>query len=182
MGLFSAFKHLKNAAAAGGNFGFIAQNVATIYYVLGELPFGKTIDDDKRLYATGILDAIVYIANGSIAEEDISDCVLCGKVGRVSLGLYYQEHRDLFDYEENRDLIGLTMQLEALIFSVSNTDVDYREIVNQVVAQKKTISDMVNRTLKEGKKSPLYQNVLFNVSNWLSDPQIVELINGYQLN
>ena len=180
MGIFSVFKQLKNAASAGGNFGFVAQNIATLYYAIGETPFGKTLDDETRLFATGILDIIAYLNDGTLSPDSVVDSISYGKIGQVSLDFYSIQHRRMFDVEDNGVLIGFAMQLEAFIFEASNTGIGYRDIVDQVVSHKSVIANMISKTLAEGKRSPLYPSVMGNVSIWLSDPNIIGLINSYQ--
>jgi len=177
LGIFRAFK---NSISAGGNFGYIAQNIAAIYTALGYNDFGKYLDEDKKLYATGIIDAYSYICEGVLSYEEISDCIAFGDLGFVRLGFYTQQHRKMFDTEQNERIIGLAMQLEAYIFaSTFNGKIDYHDIVDMVVREKPTISRMINSTLNQGIKCPIYKEVLFTVETICKDNAFRDLVNSY---
>ncbi len=179
MGLFANLSQLRKAAKAGGNFGFVAQNIAAIYYAIPLTPFGKTLSEDQRLFATGLIDASIYINNGSITSEDIEDCVLMGKTGNVCIGLYRVQHREMFDLEDNATLVGFAMQLEAFIFCADMPKMDYRDIVNAVVQKKGIIASTISKTLQEGTKSSIFPAVMQNTTIMMASPDFQNVVSSY---
>lgn len=182
MGLFGILKTIKNAKKAGGNFGYIAQNIATIYYVLKESEFGKQLNEDQLLFATALCDTISYVESGNITIEELYSSVIQSKIGVVSIFPYEVRHDSFLNNTttKNKYLIGLTMQIEALIFSAEML-ANYHDVVDSVVERKSEIAKMVNKTLQEGKKGNLYPAVLSNISIWLKDNSFRQIILDFDV-
>ena len=81
----------------------------------------------------------------------------------------------LLDRNENADLVNLSMQLEAMIFSV-DTNVPDKEIVDIVVSEKSTISDAVNKIVSQGSNGAMYKKMYNYVQQHLSDPSFQNII------
>lgn len=181
MGFLDFFRALKNARKVGGNFGYIAQNIATIYFVLKESDFGKRLSKDQLLFATALCDTISYVKLGTITIEDLHEAVILSQIGEVRIFPYSVRHDSLSNFLENKDIVGLAMQIEALIFSAEMI-VDYHDVVDSVVSQKNQIEQMINKTLKEGKNCELYPAVFFNISDWLNDNNFRQTILDFDVN
>lgn len=180
MGLFSFLSQMKKAKSAGGNFGFIAQNIGAIYTALGKTEFGKSLSESEKLYATGLIDTFAYLQQGTLTPRDIAMAMAYGTAGEVCLNFYRVQHGNaFFKQEKNEELIDFTMALEAKIFEVSNTGVDYRSLVDLVVENKQTISDMINKTLAEGENCNIYREVMSNVVVHAASPAFQEIVKNY---
>ena len=159
------------------NFLYIAQNIATIHTVLCETQFGRELDEKQKLFVTGFIDILPYLTVEKLSEQDIKNSIFYGDTGVVSLGLYTQRHVNPFvENEPNRDILNFTLQLEAFIFQVDCPYVHYRDIVDSVVDRKIKISKVLNKTLKQGKRSPLYSAIKPAVMAMLSDPDLSQMI------
>lgn len=179
MGLFRKDSQIEKMLKAGGNFAWIAQNMAAIYYAVPLTPFGKTLSEEQRLFATGLIDATAYLQEGSLCLQDIQDALLWGMTGNVGLELYTVSHRDMFDFEENKNLVGLTMQLEARFFELSDAGIGYREIVDAVITAKQVISDTIEKTLAEGAQCHIFPEVMQNTAIALANPDLQQIILSY---
>jgi len=180
VGLFSKLFQLKNAAKAGGNYGFIAQNVAAIYYAIPLTPFGKTLSEDKRLFATGLIDAAAYLQNGTIAIEDIERCVQIAGSGILQAGFNLITHRKMFDSEDNAELVDFTMQLEYIIFETEMPQMGYSAIANSIVQKKKVIVSQIRETLNEGTKSNIFHDVMIFTTGMMASPDFQSVVNSYK--
>lgn len=180
MGLFDIFRAFKNANKAGGNFGYIAQNIATIYYVLKNSEFGKQLTEDQLLFATALFDTIIYIKESTITIEEIKESVVLSKIGHVRIFPYEKEHEAFCSNTKNRYLIGLAMQVEALIFTAEML-ANYRDIVDIIVDKKAKIADTINQTLEQGKNCILYPAVYENVNRWINEQDLRKLILSFEI-
>ena len=180
MGLLETITQKRQLKKAGGNFAWIAQNMAAIYYAVPLTPFGKTLSEEQRLFAAGLIDAAAYLQEGSLSPQDIQDALLWGMTGNVGLGFYTVSHRDMFDFEENKNLVGLTMQLEARFFEVSDAGIDYRDIVDVVVKEKQVIAKTIERTLAEGSRCRIFPEVMQNTTIALANPGLQQMILSYK--
>lgn len=168
------FRALKYMATSGGNFKFIAKNIATIYYVINNSEFGKQLPESQKLFATALCDTMAYTFSGKLSEDDIMEAVFTGTViAEGSRGLYKK-----YENMKNRDLINVTMQIEALIFSV-DTNVSPTDIINSVINNRKKIATTVNKTLSLGEKCDIYSVVYDNVNIWINDKDFRELVYLY---
>lgn len=143
MGIIGA---LIKSAFAGGNFGYIAQNVATTYIAVCQYAEDKKYGTSQLLYATGLIDIIPYIKSGQMSEGRIKTCIKCGDEGIVALNAY----------------------------------MDYRDIVNSIVSKKKQISKVINKTIKQGVRSPLYPKIESVVSMMLKDEDFLKTVEDYR--
>ena len=166
-----------NMIRSGGNFGFIAQNIATIYYALSVTTFGKSLKEDQKLYATGLIDAAAYIQDGSIDISEIDDCVSMSALGYVGfLGTTFpiMTKQD----EKNFRLIAFSMQLEAYIFT-SHEIIDYRSVVSAVLKNEKHVVKMINKTLLQGSTCNIFPNVLNNVLTHINSKEFQNIVLSY---
>ena len=115
-----------------------------------------------------------------MSPQDIQDALLWGMTGNVGLGFYTVSHRDMFDFEENKNLVGLTMQLEARFFEVSDAGIDYRDIVDVVVKEKQVIAKTIERTLAEGSRCRIFPEVMQNTTIALANPGLQQMILSYK--
>ena len=182
MGLLDTIRQRRAMTQAGGNYAWIAQNMAAIYYAIPLTPFGKTLSEEQRLFAAGLIDAVAYLQEGSLTPQDIQDAVLWGMTGNVGLGFYTVSHRNGIEFEENKDLVGLTMQLEARFFELSDAKIDYHDIVDVVIMKKDIISKAIERTLAEGTSCSIFPEVMRNTTVALTSPGFQQLVLSYKIN
>lgn len=180
MGLLDRFRALRNAKKAGGNFGYIAQNIATIYYVLNESDFGKQLTEDQLLFATALFDTICYINEGTITVDELKDSVVLAKIGHIGISTYQKQYESFCSNTENKYLIGLAMQIESLIFTAEML-ANYHDVVDEIVKRKTEIAKMINQTLEQGKKCTLYPTINFNVNTWMYERSLQELILSFEI-
>lgn len=83
------------------NFEFIALNLALIYYVLNNSYKEYFDDEEQLLIASGVIDALVYIKDGTITLDDIRYAIRFARQGKCSLFLSEYMH------EENVSEVGL---------------------------------------------------------------------------
>lgn len=181
MGLLNMFRALKNSAKAGGAFGYVAQNIAIIYYVIKESKFGKQLNEDQLLFATALCDTEVYIQLGQISIEDIKDAVMYAHIQKVEIFPYSVIHGSLSDIYKNKYLISLAMQIEALIFNVDSY-VNYRDIVDAVIRNKPKITNVINKTLEEKENCNIYPTVFINVTSWIRNADFQNLVLSFDIN
>ena len=179
MGLLDNFRQKRQLKKAGGNFAWIAQNVAAIYYAVPLTPFGKTLPEEQRLFAAGLIDAVAYLQEGSLTPQDIQDAVLWGQTGTVGLGFYNRRHREMFESEDNQELLGMTMQLEARFFELSDAGIDYHDIVDVVVMHKDVIAETIRKTVAEGSRCPIFREVMQNTTIAMASPGFQQLVLSY---
>lgn len=175
--MFGFLMQILNMIKAGGNFGFIAQNIASIYYAISITPFGKGLTEEQKLYATGLIDAMVYIQEGSIDKSDIANCIDRSKLGIVGFTptvfpIKTQEN------EKNFRLISFSMQLEAYILTTHSTT-DYKNIVYAVLNNEQRISNMINKTILQGTKCNIFPMVYVNVLNLIKSEDFRNTILSY---
>lgn len=144
---------------AGGNFAFIAQNVAAIYHATYIPNFGKSLSEPQRLLTTALLDTQTYLAEGTISVTELLSAVrrVCQEPASASPG-----------QRSVKRLVDLTTQLELMIFQV-DTKLDPRDIRTQVTRHLPQISEMIRRTLSDVENCPIYPNVVSNTCIILSD-------------
>lgn len=171
LGFISAFRSMR---AAGDNFRFVAQNIATIYYVVDHSPFGATLNNSQKLYATALIDTYAYIAKGTISMEDVAKGVSYAQAGITVLFPFHRQHGMLY-CNEHSDLVHLAMQIEAMIFSV-DTNLHPNQIIEAVVSHKESIAEMITQTVFQGTSSPLYKNVLKKAAVHLQDPDFQHIV------
>lgn len=158
MDLDSSHSAFLESKPASDNFTLIAQNVATIFYIVFHSDFGEKITEKQKLYATALIDLYAYISNGTISVDEAARSVRYATTGYLVLFPYRNDHGFL-DYDATSHVVNLAMQLEAMIFN-SDTNLSRQEIVNAVVEKKAAIKNMVNQTLMQGEASPLYNDIL----------------------
>lgn len=144
---------------AGGNFTFIAQNIAAIYHATYLPTFGKSLTELQRLLATALLDMQVYLADGTISVTE-----LLSVVRRV----YLEPASVSPDQQSVKHLTDLTAQLELIIFQEA-TNLDPLDIYTQITQHLPQISEMIRRTLSDIESCPIYPNIASNTCIILSD-------------
>jgi len=164
MGIFKRLKAkketLKPMVDAGGNYNFIAQNIACIYYVVDNSYYCVDYDEDHKLFASALMATIAFVSDGSISINELEDAVRFSGTAVIRSGLISVNHGGINDLaHENNRLINMVMQLEALEFSCfSNMPV--RAIINSVINNKQAIIEMIDKTIKEGSACPLYSKIV----------------------
>lgn len=187
MGFFDFFrkaKQVKNGMAAGGNFGFIAQNMACIYYVVDNHPLTKDLPSQNKLYATALFDLIAYLMDGSMDINMIAAGVRAAYHGDIRIGFTTRSHSTMFGVGGNSEyprLVNTTMQVESMIFMLSNPEFGVDRIIDSVIENKEVIEQMVDKTMAEGDKCNLYNNVFQNVNGYLREESILEIIKQFDL-
>lgn len=159
-------------------FNFIAVNMAVIYYVIKNSKFGKTLTPNQILYATALCDTASYLFSGKIDTDEIKEALFVSQASSVKIGFYSQSH-NIFEYIPNRELVNLTLQIEAMIFTI-DTNVDYHDIVDIVISKKDIISNQIEKTLNQGDTAPLYDTINKNISEIIKQKEFQELIYEYE--
>lgn len=180
MGLFNRSKQpdpVKQMLAAGGNFNYIAQMIATQYFILTQTDYAWMLDEDERMYAVALINASAAARSGDVSMDDLRSAAEDSFISRIHLGDYSQSHGLWVDTELER-LCNLVMQIEALAFK-SSTPEKEETIVESVIENKTEIVSMVKRTLQQGKNSPLYAQCLPAVTNMINDHVFRYLIECY---
>ena len=174
MGIFTFIRAAKNMIINGGNYSFIAKNIAMIYYVIENSDFGKILSEEQKLFATALCDTYEYLQSGEMSVEDIMETVFLGtELANPTYGFY-----GIFEVVDNRNLINVTMALEALIFS-KHSDLEYQAIVNNVIKNKEKISETINKALVLKEKCDLYNVIYDNVNIWINDKDFQKIIFMY---
>ena len=183
MGIISG---LINMISSGGNFRFIAQNMAAIYSVLQDTSFGQSLDRHHLLFATALADVQAYFWAGQMTEEDLNQAVSCALTRTVSINSYSRRSFSPSDtsdplrgFSENMDIICLTMQVEAMIFALSSR-LDSDIVVDQVIKNKKVIAKTIENGLRDIKHLRIYNAVHNNVIAWISDSEFRRTIISYK--
>ena len=180
MGVFNIIKAMFQSILAGGNFGYIAKNIATIYYIIENSCFGKELTEEQKLYATALCDTYNYLLNNTITIDEIQRAVFFAKAGIVGIGPYIKPLGLLNSgLGENEDVIYLAMQIETLIFSVATKN-DYHDVVDMVLSSKDKIANMVNKTIEKGKNGSLYSSLNKNVNMHLCDSAFRNIVLSYE--
>ena len=169
---------IQNAEAATDNFTLIAQNVATIFYIVHHSDFGEKITEKQKLYATALIDLYAYISNGTISVEETARSVRYATTGFLVLSPCRKDHGFL-DYDSTSHVVNLAMQLEAMIFD-SDTNLSRQEIVDAVVEKKPAIKNMVNQTLMQGETSPIYDDLIPYAMKSLQSKDFQSIVLSYE--
>lgn len=169
MDIFSYYnleEAIKNQMKAGGNFAYIAQNIATIYYVIKQSNFGKSLTNAQLLFATALCDTIYYIQSGDISVEEIA---MYAKIAATPSTLM----------RRNKYLKDLAVYIEALIFSIEVPEFEYDEIIDEIIKDTTQIDIMIDKTIEEGEKSYLYHTVYENVNIWINEDAFRDIVLSY---
>jgi len=131
VGFFNLLKKLK-----GGNFGFIARIIATIYMFL-KSNYSESFPDQATLIATaGIINATKYIENNEIEPAEIIS------MAKSSIGT--EEDADIEN--EIYDLSAFIRQMEIEMFAI-DTKMDYYEIRDTVMRKYTVIRKNVQEVI-----------------------------------
>ncbi len=153
------------------NFTLIAENMATIYYIIKESQYGSKLTENQILYATGFIDTLSYLMSESITDEEIKQAVTLGYIGQCKLDTYLKPHRAMLEFGENQPLIGMIMQIECLIF-YQDTGMRARELIDMVISQKEKIEAATLGTLAQGSESKYYNDLFPLVMQILNDEYV----------
>ena len=163
------------------NFTFVAENIATYWYIVNHSPKCINFDKKQKLYATALLDSAVYMASGKIGTEDLKIAVNTSQAGVISTNfikpIMHEPIINLNPYP-NRDVVNLAMQLEAMFFTI-DIDLPSNEIIELVIENKESIISAVDKTLKSGKKGYYYDDAFEFSQMYLNDDDFIALINSY---
>lgn len=178
MGFFACIKAIFQAFSSGGNFGFIAKNIATIFCIVDRSQYSNGFTEAQKLYATALIDVMKYL-DDVISVNDVEKAVtnsMRGIVGidfyTVPIGLY-----DMGKYQ-NQNLVHMIMQMEMLIFSVS-CKYNYREIVDMVISEKEKIIHTVDATLAQPVKNKSYSELEAITLNQLKNEQFRNIVLSF---
>lgn len=172
-----------NMFRSGGNFRLIAHHISMIYYCVCENPAFSKLNKMQRLLASAIIDCYPYLTDGSMSLEELQNAVLCGCVSNVSLCFRSVSHRDISQPPYDlRELVGLIMQCEALIFfSDESIHLSPEDIVQSIVSHKSEIVKSVSTVMSKGRSFYLYQEEFARVSQWASIPDFADDMLNYFL-
>lgn len=179
MGALAYIKAIFQAISSGGNFGFIAKNIATIFYIIDRSQYSKGFTEAQKLYSAALIDVIKYLFDGVISVNDVEKAVtnsMCGIVGinfyTKPIGLY-----DMGKYQ-NQHLVHMIMQMEMLILSVS-CNYNYRDIVDMVISKKEKIIHTVDAVLARPEKNKSYSEIETITLNQLKDEHFRNIVLSF---
>ncbi len=164
--------------SAGGNYGYIAKNIATIYYIIEHSQNSSLFTEEQKLYATALIDCYGYLENGIFSIYDLTRAVQYSQAGIICVDLYHQMNSPFTDFSDNRDLVNLTMQLEALIFRGMGADA--HTCVDSVISKKAKIEKMIRKTLSDAPNGEMFHKVFPFVTKSLADDAFKEMVLSYQ--
>lgn len=183
MGFFDLFnkgRQLTRMIEAGGNYAFIAQNMACIYNVVNEDARTRFLPEKNRLLATAIFDLMGYLKDGELELMDIEWMMSEAEVGAIAVGFNRKPHSGLTDTSEYKDLVNLTMQVETSIFFLAEPDLGGEDIMQSVLQRKDLITKVIEGTIAEGQQCRLYNDVRANIDLYLSDPDLIKYLGAYK--
>ncbi|MBO4854056.1 MAG: hypothetical protein J5482_02775 [Oscillospiraceae bacterium] len=163
---------------AGGDFGYIAQNVATIYYCICNFADENgELTEDQRIYASLLIDAAAHLKNGSIDPEELQTSVQMANAYEIGGNFFCLHHvYNLFGTDapdKYAELICATADLEVLTLSASSK-IGYRAVIDQVMKNIPKIEAMVIKTIEQGVLSPLFENLRPSVLWYFHQPSFLE--------
>ena len=157
--MFNYAKFLKN----GGNFTFIAENVAAIYRALELTSFGHDLSLGRHLYATALIDTVAYLRSGQFESSDLELATLNAMINRISIMPYERKVYPMFgDLSYHQELVCLAMQLEAMIAFADNK-ITYTQAIDIVMSKKDLIESTIHRAVCNPAKLEIFETVQANV-------------------
>lgn len=169
MGLFNPIKK--------GTYTFITENIALIYYVIKHDEHGSQLTKDQQLFATAKFDTLAY----KFPKDDLINALVCSYIQQVNIFIYSKQHGKNYTSDERDLLVGLTMQLLAMIFEVEFKTLSPEKILTDIVKKKPLIESTIAKTLAENEKHILYPAVSTNVGIWLNNPSLRKKIDKFEL-
>lgn len=163
-----------NSFKAGGNVGYIAQNVATIYHCICRYADKENkYTTAQRIYAALLIDSIAYLQSGQISSSELQTSVHAAALRQIGANHFYrQELYGIACYPDNAHLICATADLEVLMFC-ADSNLDYHSVIDFVARSIGTIESMVHRTLAQGDASPLFSSILPTVLTAFHQPDFL---------
>ena len=131
------------------NFELIAHNLTCIFDCLQVCPQYNMMDKDKAYALTGILDVLVYLQKGEIRLPHIDDCVKGAGFGHCIIGTRSAQIRNPFEYPsrtEEDKFVDFVVNIEALLMTVDNTNVDPSQVIEAVISKRDTIKVAIAAT------------------------------------
>lgn len=156
------FKAIINMIRAGGNFGYVAQNVATIYNVITNSPSLQTINYKQTLFAVALCDLTSYYKKGLLQIEDAAYAVDAACLGCLLTNSNIITHSDTSDDCMPELLVNLTMELLLIVYCL-DTRHDESIIMQSILENKDKIRKTIDKELKKGSKGSLYKDVYRNI-------------------
>lgn len=157
--MFNYAKFLKN----GGNFTFIAENVAAIYRALELTAFGRELSLGRHLYATALIDTVAYLRSGQFEESDLELAALNATIRHISILPYDCQVYSMFDdIAYHQELVCLAMQLEAMI-AFADSKITYKQAIDIVMSKKDLIESTIHRAVCNPAKLEIFETVQANV-------------------
>jgi len=138
-----------NKSKPADNFEYIAMNITYIYNLLKNKFADRFSDEDSLLLASGIIDTLVYIQEGSISIEDIKNGLVAAKIGKCRIGHILVSHEEdvkTFFTGPKDTLLNFTMQIECMIFAVDEQSMSEKRIISTVITKKDDISKIIKNT------------------------------------
>lgn len=170
MGLFNPIKK--------GTYNVVAENIALINYAIKTNPSTAKLTVDQQLFATVLFDTVAY----DFDLGQLMNAVVCAHIQQISIFLSSKKYGKNYTSDEHELLVGLTMQTLAMIYEIDFPTLSPEYILNDIVKRKTLIESAIRKTQYLGANHPLFERMLFNITNSLREPQIRELINNFSLN
>ncbi len=151
---------------AGGNFNYVAQNVATIYNIIVNSDFAKSIDHKQLLFAVALCDLTSYYQKGLLQISDAAYAVDAALTGMLSTNSSVIQHDYTHDDSIANLLVNLTMEILLIIF-ILNTKQDEFHITNEILKHKESTEKTIQKELSLGTKGRLYKDIFRNTYAFL---------------
>lgn len=170
---------INQAYESGGNFKLIAKNIATIYYSLKQTSLYQGLTSRQIYFAVALCDAHSYLQSGKLTIDDISDAVYYAEHEVICLGEHIKHCEETSSEFQFKKLTYLTMQLEALFFSV-DSKVSSENIINNIIQNQSNIADTIEKTLEKDEKCDIYPEVSFNVAMFAINNSFINTVMNFK--
>lgn len=142
------------------NFTYIAENVATIYYMVKNSDMCDHITEEEALFITGVCASTEYVRQKESFFGGIFFSVKNATHQRFIPAFSSKRFRFSCD-ARHKNLVGFILNLESIMFAF-DTDFDHETIADCVLERQQDIADTAVLTYSLGTASRLYEHIFFN--------------------
>ena len=162
MDFINKFKQISASWKTGGNFKFIALNMATIYNAICQNDIGKKYSENERMSAMSLCDMYQYLMDGDTDPYEV--------VGYTKNAL-----KRIGNGSDVDKITEITIEMEYLIFATLGkfSDEVIRDCINKEYHE---IRAIIEKTLCEPDSSIIKDNVYKNVYLWLEDKDFNDIL------
>lgn len=171
---FDETDELTSEDAGFDNFEYVAKNITNIFLVLSNMQMSKDLPLEKKLLLVTFFDLFTYYKTGEISIENMEHYVYTAL--NEEIGDYeYQELIDCDNIDNNKELLLLVFEIEAIVFS-QGTGVQIKDSILAVKQKRDIVENAVNDTLNQGTDSEEYKNMFSIILKIREDYEIRKTI------